>query len=102
VRGSWAALADGALVLSLGDACIQTTARRAHRELGAALLAAETAETAAAASLDTLTRFLSTTDFPSLRAAHPELAGGTRCRVRLARAADGGVRWEVIEPDEHT
>ena len=35
---SFDVFSDGSLVLSLGEACIQTAARQAHRELTVALL----------------------------------------------------------------
>jgi hypothetical protein len=83
------------VVLALGDACIQTAAKRAHRELAAALLEGRAAASEAGAALETLARFLAATDFAALRAEHPELAGGIACRVRLLASADGAVRWEL-------
>ena len=88
-------LSDGGVAISLGDACIQTAAKRAHRRLSAALLEDRGGGEPVGAALETLASFLSTTDFASLRAEHPELAGGTPGRVRLWRDAGGAVRWEV-------
>ncbi|MFZ0887974.1 MAG: hypothetical protein WA005_05940 [Candidatus Binataceae bacterium] len=94
---SFDALSDGSLLLTLGEACLQTTAKRAHRELTLALIEGRAAEPALEVLVDTLERFLSTTDFAALRAEHPELAGGSDCRVRLYRHGDGVVRWEVVQ-----
>lgn len=92
---SFDVLSDGSLILTLEAGCLQTAARQAQRELTAALLEGCAAGTTLEALADTLGRFLSTTNFPALRAEHPELAGHTRCRVRLHR--DGGaVRWELV------
>jgi hypothetical protein len=90
-------LADGSMVLTLGEGCIQTTARRAHRELVLALIEGRARGAAIEALAAMLERFLSTTDFPALRTGRPELAGGVRCRVRLYRRG-GDVRWELVEP----
>jgi hypothetical protein len=46
--------------------------------------------------VDMLAGFLGSTDFAALRAAHPELAGGTPCRVRIYRDREGVVRWEAL------
>ncbi|MGB8412146.1 MAG: hypothetical protein WCE23_04910 [Candidatus Binatus sp.] len=93
---SFDVLSDGSVVLTLGEACVQMTAKRAHRELTLALIEGRAAGAAPEVLVDTLERFLSTTDFAGLRAEHPELAGGSGCRVRLYRHADGIVRWEVV------
>lgn len=87
----------GRVVLSLDGACIQTAARRAHRELAAALIEGRAAGPEAEASLETLTEFIAATDFAALRAKHPELAGGAPCRVVLRRGGDGRVGWEEAE-----
>jgi len=85
---------DGSVVLRLDGACIQTTARRTHRALTAALLAGDAPEAGWEAALDLLATFLGTADFAALRAAHPALTGAVACQVRLTRHA-AGVRWEV-------
>jgi len=95
---SFDVLSDGSLVLTVGELCIQSTATRAHREVTMALLEGRTAGATLGALADTLERFLSTIHFPALRAEHPELAGGTECRVRLQRCDDGMVLWEFVEP----
>ena len=92
-RAAHRRLASGELVLELRDACVETTARRAHRALVARALDGATA--AMAAPLALLTRFLEQTDFRRLRARHPELAGDEACDVRLFRGEDGAVRWEI-------
>jgi hypothetical protein len=92
-------LDDGSLILTLGEACLQTAAKRAHYELTLALLEGRAAGAALEALAGTLARFLNTTDFAVLRAEHPELAGGTRQRVRLYRREDGSTRWEIVQPD---
>ena len=89
-------LANGDVVLRLGEGCIQTRARRARREIVDALLAGDANGVAIEPVVELLDLFLQTTDFRRLRAEHPELAGETPCRVRLYRTPDGAVRWEVI------
>lgn len=89
-------LPDGSLVLTLDESCISTTARRAHRELTAALLQGIEIGTSMEALVDLLQRFLSENDFPALRASHPELTGHNGCRVRLYRRKGGEVRWELL------
>jgi hypothetical protein len=88
---------DGSLVLNLGKACIETTARKAYHELSMELFEEGGPGTAIEVAMDTLDRFLRGTDMARLRAAHPELAGGTFCRVRLIRAEDDSVRWDVVQ-----
>lgn len=95
---SFDVLSDGSLVLTLGEACLQTTAKQAHHELTLALIEGRAAGPALEALVDTLAKFLTTTDFAGLRAEHPELAGGSRCRVRLCQCEEGVVRWEVVQP----
>jgi len=95
---SFDVLSDGSLIVTLSSACIQTTAKRAHRELTTALLDGRAEGTSIEALLEMLERFLTTTDFAALRAEHPELARGTRYRVRLYRSNDGVVRWENTGP----
>jgi hypothetical protein len=91
-------LSDGGLVLKLGDVCIQTAARKAHRELVQELLDEGTAVHAHESLVDTLAAFLDNTDFAALRATHPELAGGIPCLVKLRLDRNGSVRWKVIDP----
>jgi hypothetical protein len=89
-------LPGGAVILSLGEGCIQATARRAHRELARALLDDGIAPAPAAlAAVETLARFLAETDFPALRARRPELAGGRPVQVKLEPRREG-VSWEVV------
>jgi hypothetical protein len=87
-------LPDGSVVLALDGHCVQTAARDAHRELVAALLGADEASRGSAAAVDLLAAFLAGTDFAALRAAHPELNGSVRGRVRIFPGAGGAVRWE--------
>lgn len=94
-RISFDALPDGSLVLAIGEQCIQTAAKQAHRELVAALLE-EGALPAGSGFITILEQFLNETDFPLLRARHLELAGGRRCLVRLLRRDDGRVGWEMV------
>lgn len=84
-------LDDGSLELILEDACIQTTAKRAHRAITIALIEDRASEAVVGPVLEMLESFLRGTDFGVLRSAHPELAGGVRCRVRLFRQADGTI-----------
>jgi hypothetical protein len=95
-RCSLNAICGASVVLTLEDACIETTARRAYRELTAALLDGHASAATVEATAETLAAFLASTDFAVLRAEHPELAGGTRCHVRLRREGDT-VRWELVE-----
>jgi tRNA-Thr(GGU) m(6)t(6)A37 methyltransferase TsaA len=88
-------LPDGSVVLSLGDRCVQTAAKDAHRGLAATLLDGDGPGAGAASAVDLLAGFLAGTDFATLRAAHPELDGSVRCRVRLFCDEGGEVRWEV-------
>jgi hypothetical protein len=88
-------LANGDVVLRLDEACVQTTAKRAHAELVTACLEGEDPETRLEGPLALLGRFLRAADFGALRSQHPELAGGTGCRVRLHQAEDGTVTWET-------
>jgi len=89
-------LADGSLVLTLDEACIQSTAKHAHRELTIALLEGRVASPAMEVPLNLLERFLTTTDFAALRTEHPELAGHNPCCVRLYGYDGSAVRWEVV------
>jgi len=84
---------DGSLALTVGEHCIQTTARRAHREATAALLEDSAAGSATLGPVtDLLKHFLHTTDFAALRTEHPELAGGSeRVLVRLYPGDNGRV-----------
>ncbi len=93
---SFELLSNGSLALILREACIQTTARRAHREITEKLISELSPDEALKVSVDLLERFLVSTDFARLRTEHPELAGGTPCRVRLSCGEYGSVRWEVV------
>jgi hypothetical protein len=95
-NASFELLSDGGLVLKLGEVCIQTAAKNAHRQLVQELLGGGAACCAREALVDMLAGFLDGTDFAALRAAHPLLAGGTPCRVKLHRDRDGVVLWKVI------
>jgi hypothetical protein len=86
-------LANGDVVIRLGDVCIQTAARRARSELVNELL--DDPKVGSEASIGLLERFLETSDFREMRSRHPELAGGTRCCVQLHQGQDGTVTWEV-------
>jgi hypothetical protein len=85
---------DGSVVLDIGERCIMTTAREAHRALFEALLEDRVSGARWEKALDTLADFLNTADFATIRAAHPELSRIGRCRVRVYRGKDGAVRWE--------
>lgn len=97
-RRSSEVLSNGDVVLHLEETCIQTTAKKAHREL--VTLCIEQGETDAGieAAVELLCDFLQTTDFARVRSEHPELAGGTACSVRLIRGGEGKVDWEVVTP----
>ena len=87
---------DGSVVLSLGEVCIQMAAKRAHRALVTAILEGRSEDPNEARAVETLERFLTGTDFASLRSGHPSLAGGVTCRVRVGGSRDGAVRWEIV------
>ena len=89
-------LSNGTVVLFLGKSCIETAAKRARYELVAAYLEGSGSGVHIEKPIELLGRFLETTDFGKLRARHPELAGGTECRVDLHQREDGTVRWELI------
>lgn len=75
-------LSDGGVELILEDACVETTARLAYREIMDALLEEKAGEQMHAV-LEALEVFLLRTNFGEVRSAYPELAGGIRCRVKL-------------------
>jgi hypothetical protein len=89
-------LANGDVVLHLGEGCIQTCARRARREIVDALLGSDADAVTLDPVIELLDLFLQTTDFRRLRAQHPDLAGEIPCCVRLYRTPDGAVRWEMV------
>jgi hypothetical protein len=95
---SFHVLSDGSMVLIPDEACLQSTAKHAHRELTMALLEGRTAGPAREARVDLLERFPCMTDFATLRTEHPELAGQSGCRVRRFWRAADPVRWEVVSP----
>jgi len=89
---------DGGVTLVLGAHCIQTTARHAYETLVADVH--EASPPAVADAIALLVRFLEATDFGALRAAHPDLAGGTPCRVHLRWEGGGGIGWRRCDgPD---
>ncbi len=88
--------ADGALMLWLGDGCIETCARRLHRRLTGELLAGAPATPERTRALALLEPFLAATDFARLRGAHRELAGDDRVWVVLRATDDGAVGWELV------
>jgi hypothetical protein len=90
---------DGSVVLSLGEVCIQTAAKRAHRALVTAILDGRSEDSNEARAVETLEHFLTATDFASLRSGHPSLAGGVTCRVRVGGGRDGAVRWEIVRSE---
>ena len=92
---SFDVLKDGSLLLSIDERCIRTVAAGAHRELAQVLLDEHASDENLESALDTLAEFLNTANFARLRATYPELAGGTRCRVRVYRDRDGMVNWAL-------
>jgi hypothetical protein len=87
---------DGSVLLSLADCCVQTAAKRAHRELTAALLDGRASESGVCAAVDLLRDFLSSTDFAVLRSETPALAV-SNALVHLHRDQEGAVRWAVVD-----
>ena len=85
---------EGEVVLQLGPVCIETAARQAWRRIVEKLIARQDMTSMRQATL--LREFIEATDFARMRSEHQELAGGLRCQVRLRRAPDGGVRWELL------
>mgnify|MGYP006302444489 CR=1 FL=1 len=79
--------------LCLDDCCIETAARRARARIAARLLETDERDRrfgALAADLELVDRFLSHTDFATLRAARPELDGRTSGAVAVEPGADDG------------
>jgi hypothetical protein len=77
--------------LVVGPRCIEAAARDAHRRLQSELLLLEESDPGfdeRARLLGELERFLRRTDFASLRAARPELAGGTDLEVEVVAGDD--------------
>ena len=89
-------LSNGNVVLMLDKFCIETAAKQARHELVAICLEGSESGACIEEPIELLGRFLETIDFGKLRAQHPELAGGTECRVTLHKCEDGTVRWELI------
>ena len=89
-------LSNGTVVLLLSNSCIETAAIRARQELVAACLEDSESGACIEKPIELLGRFLETIDFGKLRAQHPELAGGTECRVKLYQCEDGALRWKLI------
>jgi hypothetical protein len=83
-------------ILQLDQHCIETTARHRHQRLMSQLLEADQEDPALASQLEVLRAFLEQTDFAAIRAAHPDLCGGTRMRVRITLDRDGRARWSKI------
>lgn len=86
-------LSDGGVVLMLDKSCIETAVKRARGELVAACLEGSGPGASIEEPIELMRHFLEATDFGELRARHPELAGGTECRVKLLRCEDGSVGW---------
>ena len=75
--------------LDLSKHCIQTETKRLYNRLLSVCLKTPAPGTLAEKKLELLGQALETWDFPGLRAAHPELAGGREADVALVMAADG-------------
>jgi len=88
---------DGSVLLSLANCCIQTAAKRAHRDLTAALLDGPSTAGAACAAVDLLRDFLAAADFAALRSETPALAGGDNVLIRLYRDGEGTARWTLVD-----
>jgi hypothetical protein len=89
-------LPNGEIVLTIDEACIQTTAKRERQQLVEALLADQVAGDDVNKAVELLARFLETADFGRLRANHSKLCVGAQSRVKLSISADAAVRWEVV------
>ena len=96
VRFGFDVTSDGAVVVCVGELCIETTVKRARRQVMEALLTGTESCAGLEQVLELLDDFLATTDFRQLRHDHPELAGGTPCRVRVYRTPDGTARWQPV------
>ncbi len=83
----------GALELDLAGRCIETAARAARRALVEALVAPGPLDPRLPPALELLDAFLAKTDFPALRTADPDLAGGREGSVTLRQGSDGSVTW---------
>jgi hypothetical protein len=100
VRPLYQILPNGEIVLTIDEACIQTTAKRARQQLVDELLADKVTGDNVDKAVELLARFLETADFGRLRANHPELCAGAQSHVKLSVSADTVVRWEVVTEDE--
>lgn len=96
MRGLDIISADELVVELDGEYCIETVGQRAHRILMGEYLEGAVEGPEAEGALDTLARFLAQTDFRALRAKYPELAGGSRERVRIYRKESGQVLWQKV------
>lgn len=98
-RGTERTVADerfaGGVVLTLDGVCLETAAKKAHRELVQALLGDREPSASQQEQLMLLERLLCNTDFAALRTEHPALGCGHGLRVRLAVDGDG-VGWEIL------
>jgi len=86
------------LVLHVEDACVETTARRAHRVLFQRTLVADPPPPELSRAITLLHDFLACADFGRMRAADADLSSGrTGLRVRISRTQDGSIVWEKQE-----
>ncbi|MFZ5565120.1 MAG: hypothetical protein ACOZBW_13815 [Thermodesulfobacteriota bacterium] len=76
------------LPLDLSRHCIQTEVRRLHNRLLSQCLRSPAPDDPTEKKLELLQQALETWDFPALRAAHPELAGGREADVALVEGPD--------------
>jgi hypothetical protein len=85
-----------AVLLTLDQGCIETTARRAHQRLVSKLLEGEVPSPSVESAVDLLAEFLTVVDFRSVRARDPDLAAGLGWRVRIWRDGTGKLAWEKL------
>jgi hypothetical protein len=83
-------------ILDLNQFCIETTARREYQRLMDLILDEADSGPDLEKSLELLRIFLEQEDFPAIRSAYPELAGGTDIKVRLFRDQTGKVQWRKL------
>ncbi len=88
--------ADELMVELDGEHCIETAGSNIHKALMGEYLEGAVEGPEAEGVLDMLARFLARTNFRTLRAEDPELAGGTRVRVRIYRNDSGEISWEKV------
>lgn len=90
------------ILLDLSTCCIETAAKRAHRQMVDFLANAHESQSQdqleeTKKQIELVLEFLETTDFAKLRSCQPELAGSSSVCVRLYRSETGKIVWDIEE-----